>query len=105
MRISLSILAPPGERTGHVDGSPTRECQVLLPRSIVPSAAVREGCCAARSRANQAEQVNHAIELSSSTRDLFRYDCSEFYVNTDDRLLYSARKILARHLLRNFCYR
>jgi len=40
VRISLSFFAPPDERAGpavHVDGSPTRECQVLLPRSIVLS--------------------------------------------------------------------
>lgn len=70
MRVSLSFLASPGERAGHVDGSPTRECQVLLPRSIVPSPAVREGCCAARPRANQAERVSRAIELLSSIRDI-----------------------------------
>lgn len=88
-----------------MDGSPTRECQVLLSRSIVPSAAVREGCYAARSRANQAEQVSRAFELSSSIRDLFRYDCLQFHVNADDSLPYSAREILARRLLVNFCYR
>lgn len=79
MRISLPFLVP-GERADHVDGSPTRECQVLLPRSIVPSAAVREGCCVARSRANLAERVSRVIELLSSIRDLFCYDCSKFHV-------------------------
>lgn len=71
----LFFFASPGERAGstiHVDGSPTRQCQVLLPRSIVLSAAVREGCCAARHRLRVCtERANHAIKLSSSIRGFF----------------------------------
>lgn len=83
VRVSLSFFfTPPGERTDpavHVDGSPTRECQVLLLRSIVLSAAVREGCCAARHRlCASAKRTSRAFELSSSIRDPLRPDRSGF---------------------------
>lgn len=79
-----SLFALPGERAGHVDGSPTRQCQVLLLRSIVLSVAVREGCCAVRLRvtAERANRTNNRHQFTIffvltvlispfSTRDTF----------------------------------
>lgn len=76
-----SLFALPGERTGHVDGSPTRQCQVLLLRSIVLSVAVTRRMLRRSASSTSCEpRASRPHELSSSICGFLRPNRPDFAI-------------------------